>query len=116
MAGFLADNNVRQPIIEALRRRGRDVVRAVDRFGEANDDRDLLAFSAEDDRILLTSDEAMHALARQWIDEGRAFRMIYWWLERHREMTDGEMADAIEEIETRPGAFAYPIEYLKPKR
>jgi hypothetical protein len=34
----LADNQVRQSIIEALRSAGWDVVRAVDLFGERNDD------------------------------------------------------------------------------
>ena len=36
MAGFpvFADNHVRQPIVEALRRRGWKVVRSVDALGE----------------------------------------------------------------------------------
>ena len=39
--------------------------------------------------------------------------MVYWWLGRHREMTDGEMVEAIA---AKPDAFAYPIEYIKPQR
>jgi hypothetical protein len=31
-------------------------------------------------------------------------------------MTDGDIVRALEELEAKPDAFAYPIEYLKPKR
>lgn len=49
MAGFplFTDNHVRQQMIKALRTRGWDVVRAVDVFGERNDDADLLAWAAK---------------------------------------------------------------------
>jgi hypothetical protein len=47
----LADNHVRQPIVEALRRAGWDVVRSVDLFGERNDDEELLAWAAANDRV-----------------------------------------------------------------
>jgi hypothetical protein len=118
VAGFplLTDNNVRQQIVEALRSRGWDALRAVDVFGEANDDRDLLAWSAENGRVLATCDDRIHTLAHQWLFEGRSFRMIFWPLERRRTMTDGDMLRAFEEIAAKPNAFAYPIEYIKPKR
>jgi hypothetical protein len=48
--------------------------------------------------------------------EGRPFRMIYWWLERHREMTDGDMVEAFEALAAKPGAFSCSIEYIKPLR
>lgn len=41
--------------------------------------------------------------------------MLYWWLERYREMSEGDFLRAFEEIAARPNAFAYPIEYIKPK-
>jgi hypothetical protein len=42
--------------------------------------------------------------------------MVYWWLERYRDMTDGDMVEAFEAIAAKPEAFAYPIEYIKPRR
>lgn len=118
MAGFplFTDNNVRQQIVEALPSRRWDVLRAVDLFGERNDDRDLLAWAAENGRALATSDDRVHVIAHQWLAENRPFRMVYWWQERLRTMTDGDMLRAFEEIAAKPDAFAYPIEYIKPKR
>lgn len=119
MAGrfpLLTDNHVHQSIVHALRSRGWDVLRAVDLFGERNDDEQLLAWAAANGRALATCDEPIHKIARRWIDEGRSFRMVFWLLERYRQMTDGEMLEAFEEIAARPNAFAYPIEYVKPRR
>lgn len=114
---FFTDNHVRQPIVDALRRKDRDVVRAVDVFGEGNDDEELFAYAAREGRVFLTNDEGIHKIARRWLQEGRsAFRMVYWWAEHRREMTDGDIVRALEELEAKPDAFAYPIEYLKPKR
>jgi hypothetical protein len=111
---LLTDNHVRQSIIQALRSRGWDVLRAVDRFGERNDDEEPLAWATTNDRALATCDEPIHRIARRWIDEGRSFRMVFWWLERYRQMTDSDMVVAFEEIAAKPNAFAYPIEYIKP--
>jgi hypothetical protein len=112
---LLADNHVRQPIVDALRKAGWDVVRAVDALGEENDDEELLAWSAMTGRVFATCDKGIHRIAHRWLDQGRAFRMVYWWLERYRDMTDGEMVEAFEELARKPHAFAYPIEYIKPQ-
>lgn len=114
---FFTDNHVRQPIVDALRRKGRDVVRAVDVFGQDNDDEELFAYAAREGRVFLTNDEGIHAIAHKWLQAGRSgFRMVYWWAEHRREMTDGDIVRALEELEVRLDAFVYPIEYLKPKR
>jgi hypothetical protein len=42
--------------------------------------------------------------------------MVYWWTEHQRELSDGDIAQAIAELAARSDAFAYPIEYIKPKR
>ena len=111
---LLTDNHVRQSIIQALSSRGWDVVRAVDSFGERNDDEELFAWAAQNGRVLTTCDEPIHKIARRWIDEGRSFRMVFWWLERYRQMTDADMVEAFGRIAAKPDAFAYPIEYIKP--
>jgi predicted nuclease of predicted toxin-antitoxin system len=112
----LADNHVRQSIVEALRRAGWDVVRSVDLLGERNEDEELLAWAAANDRVFATCDKRIHRIADRWLTEGRRFRMVCWWLERYRDMTDGDMVEAFEAIAAKPDAFAYPIEYIKPRR
>ena len=117
MAGFpvFTDNHIRQPIVKALRARGWDVVRAVDTFGERNDDDELLAWAAANGRVFVTSDDGIHATAHEWLRQGRAFRMVYLWAEHRRRMTDGEVVQALERLAARPGAFTYAIEYIKPE-
>jgi hypothetical protein len=112
----LADNHVRQSIIEALRGAGWDVVRAVDVFGERNVDEELLAWAAANNRVFATCDKPIRRIAHRWLAEGRPFRMVYWWLGRHREMTDRDMVEAFEALAAEPNAFACSIEYIKPLR
>jgi hypothetical protein len=118
VAGFplFTDNHVRQQVIKALRARGWDLVRAVDVFGERNDDADLLAWAAHEGRVFLTSDDAIHVIAHDWLRGGRSFRMVYQWAEHRRWMSDGDLVRALERLAARPDAFAYPIEYIKPER
>ena len=63
-------------------------MRAVDILGEENDDEELLAWAAANGRAFVTSDDGIHAAAHKWLREGRAFRMIYWWAEHRRRMSD----------------------------
>ena len=118
MAGLplLVDNHVRGQTIKALRSRGWDIVRAVDVFGEGNDDEQLLEYAAREGRVFVTSDDGIHAHAHQWLREGRSFRMVYMWAEHRRRMSDGEVTDALERLAADLNAFAYPIEYIKPAR
>jgi hypothetical protein len=119
VAGFplLTDNHVRQPILEGLRRNGWDVVRAIDTFPEGTADEILFAWAAEQNRVLVSSDEPAQEIPKRWMREGKHFRgMVCWPLRHHRRMTDGEFIAAFEELAVRPDAFAYPIEYVKPKK
>ena len=114
---LFTDNHVRGDLIKALRRKRWDVDRAVDHFGQENDDADLFAHAAKEGRVFLTCDEAIHVIAHDRLRQGRTdFRMIYCTMERQQEMTVGELLEAIEEILHKPNAFAYPIEYVKPRR
>jgi hypothetical protein len=47
---------------------------------------------------------------------GWAFRMVFWKHKHHERMSDGDIVRALEELARKPNAFAYPIEYIKPKR
>jgi predicted nuclease of predicted toxin-antitoxin system len=116
-ASLFTDNQIRGPLIKAFRERGRDIVRAVDVFGQENDDAELFAYAAREGRVFLTCDEGIHAIAHDWLRQGRTdFRMIYCTMQNQQDMTIGELLDAVDAILERPGAFAYRIEYVKPPR
>ena len=51
-----ADEYVVLALVEALRRRGTDVVRVQDRNREKTDDSELLAAALEDERVILSND------------------------------------------------------------
>ena len=66
---------------------------------------------------LLTDNHVRQPIhAHRWLREGRAFRMIYWWAEHRRRMSDGEVVQALERLASRHDAFTYAIEYIKPER
>jgi hypothetical protein len=117
VAGFpvFTDNHVRQPIVEALLRLGWKVVRSVDAFGEGTDDTVLFAYAAKEGLAFVTSDGPIHTIAMEWLATGRAFRMVFWKHKHHERMSDGDIVRALEELARKPNAFAYPIEYIKPK-
>lgn len=79
MAGFpaLTDNHVRGPIVSALLAQGWDVLRAVDVFGERNDDEELLAWASKEGRVLVTCDKGLHRVAHRWLSEARPFPIEY---------------------------------------
>jgi len=112
---LFTDNHVRQQIVEGLRREGWDVVRAIDVFPEATDDEILFPYAAEHGRVFVTCDKRIHAIAIDRLKAGQPFRMVFWRLERHRKMSDGDFVRAFEEIAKTPTPFAYAIEYIKPK-
>jgi hypothetical protein len=114
---LFTDNHVRGPLIKALRQRGWEVARAVDLFGQKNDDAELFAYAAKEGRVFLTCDEGIQAIAPGWLGQGRTeFRMIYCTMEHQQEMRIGDLLQAIEDILRKPDAFTYPIEYVKHPR
>jgi hypothetical protein len=114
---LLTDNHIRQPIVDALRRAGWDVVRAVDLFGESNEDEEIFRYAAEHERVFLTNDQRIHTIAHDWLAQGRrSFRMVYWWAEHRRLMSNGDVVRALEQLAANPASFGYSIEYLKPQR
>jgi hypothetical protein len=54
-------------------------------------------------------------IAIEWLKAGRAFRMVFWKQAHHARMSDGDFVRAFEELAAKPNAFAYSIEYIKPK-
>jgi hypothetical protein len=114
---LLTDIHVHDALVEALRRAGWDLLRAVDLLPSNAGDEALFAYAAEHDRVFVTNDRPLEAIAIRWMREGRGFRGLVCWPQKHyRVMTDGELAQAFDEIAASANAFAYPIEYIKPKR
>jgi hypothetical protein len=112
---LFTDNHVRQQIVDGLRARGWDVVRAIDVFPERTDDERLFAWAAENGRIFVSSDEPAQEIPKRWLRERRFFLgMICWPQKHHRRMSDGEFISALERGAADPQAFAYPIYYIKP--
>jgi hypothetical protein len=113
---LITDIHVHDALVAALRRADWDVLRAVDVLPANALDEVLFGYAAEHHRILVTNDRPLEAIAIRWMNEGRDFRGLVCWPQKHyRTMTDGELAQAFEEIASKVNAFAYPIEYIKPK-
>jgi hypothetical protein len=111
------DADIHGPIVQGLIRRGWDVMRAVDADAEATDDIDHFEHAVRLGRVLLANDKHMKAIAERWITAGRLFPGLIWWPRKsYAIMSNTEILDAIEELARKPDAFAYPIEYLKPRR
>lgn len=96
------DACVRGPVAEGLLHRGWDLVRAVDLHGEAAKDPPLFEHAAALGRVFITNDGPLLALAIEWLEAGRPFRMIFW-------------PKPDDECYAREEPFRYPIHFLKPK-
>ena len=79
-----ADVHVVFAIIQALRRRGMDVVTAQDRGREEADDAGLLADALAEHRAMLTNDADFLALAAGCSAQGEAFAPIFFWPQQGR--------------------------------
>lgn len=119
MAGrfpLLSDEHVSGPLLQGLVRRGWDIQRGVDVFGQRTDDDRLFAYAAKEGRVFVGNDEPAEAIAIQWLKDGRPFRgLICWKQEHHRQMSVGDLIVAFEELAAKDDPFSYPIVHLKPK-
>jgi hypothetical protein len=84
-----ADVHVVFAIVQALRRRGMDVVTAQDRGREEADDVELLAAALADQRVMPTNDTDFLVLAAHYSAHGETFAPIYFWPQQGRPI--GEM-------------------------
>jgi hypothetical protein len=71
---LFTDNHVRQQIVDGLRARGWDIVRAIDVSPEGTEDDVLFEYAAQEGRVFVSSDEPAQEIPKQWLREGRAFR------------------------------------------
>lgn len=119
MAGrFLlyADADVLGQIVEALIRRGWDVVRAVDLYPEGTDDDVHFERAVREGRVLVGPDEDQELLALRWVEEGRAFPgLITWEREHEQRMSVGDFLRQFEALAEQEEPFQYPVVYFKPR-
>ncbi len=112
---LLTDESVDGPYVRALQRRGWEIVLAIEVFGEMTDDEKLFAHAAAEDRVFVTEDRAIKAIAERWLREGRPFRGLI--ILPQQSMSAGEIAQAMDELAAEDDPFSpFPIVYIKPMR
>jgi predicted nuclease of predicted toxin-antitoxin system len=79
-----ADEHVVLALVEALRRRGMDIVRVQDRGREKADDADLLDEALAERRIMFTNDTDFLGLAAERAQQQRLFAPIIFWPQQRR--------------------------------
>lgn len=119
MAGrfpLLSDEHVSGPLLQGLARRGWDVQRGVDVFGQRTDDDVLFAYAAKEGRVFVSNDEPAEAIAIEWLNEDKPFRGVICWKQQHqRRMSIGDFIAAFEELAAKDDPFHYPVVHIKPK-
>ena len=80
-----------------------------------DDDETLFARAAAEDRVFVTGDRAMKAIAERWLREGRSFRGLV--ILPQPSMSSGEITEAMEELAAEDDPFSpFPIVSIKPTR
>ncbi len=106
---FLADENVEQPIIDALRSAGHDVVSVSEIAPGAHDDEVLRRANAES-RILITNDRDFGELVYRESRASKGILLLRFLTEDGRKKAAG-LADLLPRIEPRlPGHFTVVTE------
>jgi hypothetical protein len=108
------DADIHGPLILALRRRGWDLVRAIDLYPPGTADVVHFECAARDSRVLVSNDADMEVIANRWLADGRPFRgLILWPQEPYKRMGYGELLSSIEAL-SEP--FPHPVIHLRPPR
>ena len=110
---LFTDENVDGPIIRGLRQRGWDVQHATEEFGEKTIDVPLLEHATGLERVMVSTDKHLLQIGEQWVEAGRAFRLIWWEQRRTQRILLATVLDAFDELAADENAFLYPISFLK---
>ena len=86
MLRVYADEHVIAPLVEALRKRGMDVITVQERGREGADDAELSAEALHEQRIMLTNDQDFLVLASQHAARGDTFAPIFFWPQQQRQI------------------------------
>jgi hypothetical protein len=111
------DADVCGPYIDALKRTGWDIMRAIDEYAEGTDDEIHFERAIREGRVLVSNDIDQLVAALKRIREGRPFPGLVNWRKRdERRISAGSVLRAFEDLAAKDGPFApYPIVFLKPK-
>ncbi len=118
MAGqfpLYTDADVKGAVIEALPQNGWDVARAIEAFPEGTDDDVHFEYAAKDNRVFVTNDQPLKAIAYRWLREDRHFKGVVTWPQEHyKKMTVGYIVSEFERLAEEDEPFCYPIRHLYP--
>jgi hypothetical protein len=106
------DVHVPWPITDQLRRRGIDVLTAIEDFAEQLPDDELLLRAGELGRIMFTQDIRFKTLAEQWQRQNRAFAGLLFGHQLH-----GTIGQYVRDLElvakaSEPGEWQNIVGYL----
>ena len=117
MAGrfpLYTDADVHGHLVDALRATNWDVFRAIEAFPEGTPDDLHFERAAELDRVLVTNDQPLRAIAYAWLRDGRDFRGMITWRQRDYEKRSiGNILRDFEQLAQKDDPFGnYPIIHL----
>lgn len=120
MAGrfpLYTDADIDGPVVEALRRAGWDVLRAIEAYPQKTPDQIHFEHAAKQGRVFVTNDRRIEKeIARPWFEAGRPFRMICWPRSHYDRMSPGNFVKAFEELAEKDDPFPpYAVIHLTPK-
>jgi hypothetical protein len=114
---LLTDEHISSALVEGLRARGWDVLRAVDVFGQETDDEVLFKYAAREGRVIVTTDNDFETIAESCLREWRQFPGVILWQQRHRQrMSAGDFLRELEALAEREELASYPVYRIKSKR
>jgi hypothetical protein len=109
---FYMDVHVPQAITDQLRRRGVDVLTAIEDGCDEISDEDLLNHAGKLGRVLFTQDIRFKAMAQDWVRQGQAFAGLIFG-----DQLGGTIGQYVKDLElialaSEPGDWINVVEYL----
>jgi hypothetical protein len=69
--------------------------------------------AAKENRVLVTNDRRIEAIANRWLEAGRAFRGLILWPQQHYKRMG--FSQLVAEIGALSEPFPHPVIHLKPR-
>jgi hypothetical protein len=114
---LVTDEHVPNALVSALRNRQWDVVRVLDipELGKGVDDGAIFEWAASSGRVLLSSDEKALWRPKKWREEGRPFKGMLCWPQRHHwRMSVGDVVRAMEALAEEEDPFLVGVRHVRP--
>jgi PIN like domain len=112
---LLTDEHSPKALVKALRAHGWQVVRVEDEpgLGKGASDDFVFRYAAAKGWVWLSRDERATQIPKRWLNEGRSFRGMICWPQRHdRRMTLGDVVRAIEALAAEDDPFATGLRFI----